>query len=241
MNTRNSALLVAVVLVLNGCAAPRQGGPGGQTTEQPGGTSSAQACNPVVIGAAAALTCGLLAKGNNRARAAAVCAAAAVTACYLANSYKAEQVRSAKQVEEEYMKRHRQLPEKTVVTAYRSEVSPRGAVSKGQLVSVISNIIAVQGRSDRVVLIEEEIAVVDGAGDSWGKITRKTANSGNQAGEFKTSFSIPVDDKWSQGVYTVQRTLYVNGAVVQRDDSSTRFQIVRGPVDQSYALVAVAD
>jgi len=91
------------------------------------------------------------------------------------------------------------------------------------------------------VLIEEELAIVDGQGEVWGQSKRKPANSGNQAGEFKTSFSFPVSNDMSQGVYTLRRTLYVNGAVAQRDDSSARFQIVRGPSDQSYALVAVAD
>lgn len=241
MKTQNSAVLVAFALVLNGCAAPGQGGASGQATGQSGGAGSAQVCNPAAIGIMAALTCGALAKGNNRARAAAACAAAAVTACYLANSYKAEQVRSAKQVEDEYMQRNRQLPEKTLVTAYHSEVNPRGAVSKGQQVNLTSTIVAIQGRNDRATLIEEEIAIVDGQGEIWGQSKRKTANSGNQAGEFKTSFSFPVSNDWSQGIYTLRRTLYVNGAVAQRDDSSARFQIVRGTVDQSYALVAVAD
>ena len=220
---------------------PDRGGGGVQSAGESGAASSAQVCNPVVIGAAAALTCGLLARGNNRVRSAAVCAAAAVTGCYLANSYKAEQVRSAKQVQDEYIQRHRQLPERSVVTAYKSEVSPRGAISKGQQVNLTSTIVAVQGRNDRAVLIEEELAIVDGQGDVWGSKTRKTANPGSQAGEFKTSFSFPVSNDWSQGVYTLRRTLYVNGAVAQGDDSSTRFQIVRGPVGQSYQLVAIAD
>lgn len=244
MNARSAALLVAASLALNGCAVPRQGGNGGQSGGQPnqaGGSDVAQVCSPVVVGIGAALACAALAKGNNRVRTGAACAAVAVTACYLANSYKAEQVRTAKQVEDEYLQRNPQLPEKTVVTAYRSEVNPRGAVSKGQQVNLNSTIVAVQGRSDRSVVVEEELGIVDAQGEAWGKPVRKAANSSNQAGEFRTSFTIPISDGWSQGVYTLRRTLYVNGSVAQRDDSSTRFQVVQGPVGQVVAVLAAMD
>lgn len=244
MNARSAALLVAASLALNGCAVPRQGGNGGQSGGQPnqaGGSDVAQVCSPVVVGIGAALACAALAKGNNRVRTGAACAAVAVTACYLANSYKAEQVRTAKQVEDEYLQRNPQLPEKTVVTAYRSEVNPRGAVSKGQQVNLNSTIVAVQGRSDRSVVVEEELGIVDAQGEAWGKPVRKAANSSNQAGEFRTSFTIPISDGWSQGVYTLRRTLYVNGSVAQRDDSSTRFQVVQGPVGQGVAVLAAMD
>ena len=237
MNARSAALLVAASLAVNGCAVPKQGGTGGQA----GGSDVAQVCNPAVVGIGAALVCAALARGNNRVRTGAACAAVAVTACYLANSYKAEQVRTAKQVEDEYLQRNRQLPEKTVVTAYSSEVTPRGAVSKGQKVNLNSTIVAVQGRSDRGVVVEEELGIVDAQGEAWGKPVRKAANTSNQAGEFRTSFTIPISDGWSQGVYTLRRTLYVNGAVAQRDDSSTRFQVVQGPAGQGVTVLAAVD
>ena len=244
MNARIAAVLVAASLGVTGCAVPKPGGAGGQAGGQPapgGGQDVAQVCNPVIVGIGAALACAALAKGNNRARTGVACAAVAVTACYLANSYKAEQVRTAKQVEDEYLLRNRQLPEKTVVTTYRSEVNPRGAVSKGQQVNLTSTIVAVQGRSDRGVMVEEELAIVDNQGEAWGKPVRKTANSANQAGEFKTSFTVPISDGWSQGVYTVRRTLYVNGSVAQRDDSNTRFQVVQGPAGPVIAVLAAAN
>jgi hypothetical protein len=172
--------------------------------------------------------CAALAKGNNRVRTGAACAAVAVTACYLANSYRAEQVRNAKQVEDEYLKAHSQLPERATVTTYRSQVNPGGAVSRGQEVKLVSTIVAVPGRADRGVVVEEEVAIFDSQQEAWGNPVRKTANSGNQAGEFQTSFTIPIRDGWSQGVYTLRRTLYVNGNVAQRDDSTTRFQVVQG-------------
>lgn len=231
MKARNAALLVAVSLAVNGCAVPGNRGSDDQPTPS-GGSDVSQVCNPFIVGAGAALVCAALAKGNKRVLTGAACAAVAVTGCYLLNSYKAEQTRTAKQVEEEYLQRNRQLPERTVVTAYQSEVNPRGAVSKGQKVNLTSTIVAVQGRSDRGVLVEEEVGIVDSHGEAWAKPVRKTANSSNQAGEFRTSFTVPISDGWSQGVYTVRRTLYVNGVVAQRDDANTRFQVVHGPERQ---------
>lgn len=244
MNARSAALLIAASLAVNGCAVPKQEGAGGQAggqSKQAGGTDLAAVCNPVVVGIGSLLVCAALAKGNNRVLAGAACAAVALTACYLANSYKAEQVRTAKQVEDEYLQRNRQLPEKTLVTAYRSEVNPRGAVSKGQQVNISSTIVAVQGRSDRGVVVEEELGIFDKQGEAWGKPVRKTANSADRAGEFRTSFTIPISDGWSQGVYTLHRTLYVNGTVAQRDDSSARFQVVQGPAGQAVAVLAATD
>jgi hypothetical protein len=241
MSVRSAAVLIAVSLAVSGCTAPKPGGAAGQSGGQPSQTGSAnvaQICSPAVVGLIATLACAAIAKGNDRVRAGAVCAAVAVTACYLANSYKAEQLRSAKQVEDEYLQRNRQLPERATITAYRTEVNPQGAVSKGQEVKVVSTIVAVPGRNGQSVLVEEELGIFDRQGEAWGKPVRKTANSTNQAGEFRTSFTIPISDGWSQGVYTLHRTLYVNGAVVQRDTSNARFQVVQR-VDMSVLALAV--
>lgn len=228
MTPRIFALTIATSLALHGCAGPKQAGT----------ADAASVCNPVLIGLGAAAACAALAKGNNRLRTGAACAAVAVTACYLANSYRAEQTRTAKQVEEEYLRKNPQLPERATVTTYRSQVNPGAAVSRGQEVKLVSTIVAVPGRTDRNVVVEEEIGIFDSQNEAWGNPVRKTANSGKEAGEFQTSFTIPIRDGWSQGVYTLHRTLYVNGSVAQRDDTSTRFQVVQGAEGSSLALVA---
>ncbi len=210
------AVAVAAALVLQGCAGTKSGG-----------SDVASVCNPVIVGLGAAAACAALASGHNRVRTGAACAAVAVTACYLANSYKAEQVRSAKQVEDEYLKANARLPERATVTAYRSQVNPGAAVSRGQEVKLVSTIVAVPGRTEKNVVVEEEVGIFDAQNEAWGKPVRKTANGGKDAGEFQTSFTIPIRDGWSQGVYTLRRTLYVNGAVAQKDETSTRFQVVQ--------------
>jgi hypothetical protein len=228
MTPRNLALTVAASLALHGCAG----------TQPSGSADVTSVCNPVLVGLGAAAACAALAKGNNRVRTGAACAAVAVTACYLANGYRAEQTRTAKQVEEEYLRKNPQLPERATVTSYRSQVNPGAAVSRGQEVKLVSTIVAVPGRTDRNVVVEEEVGIFDGQNEAWGNPVRKTANSGKEAGEFQTSFTIPIRDGWSQGVYTLRRTLYLNGSVAQRDDTSTRFQVVQGAEGNSLALAA---
>lgn len=178
--------------------------------------------------------------GRDRRHAVAVCAAAEVTACYIDNSYKAEQVHTAQQAEDEYVQRHGQLPEKALATVYQSEVNPRESISMGQQVNLTSTIVVVPGRSERAMMIEQELAIVDGTGEIWGQSQRREVNRGISAGEFRTSFSFPINSYLRRGAYTLRMTLYVNGAVARRDDSSMRIQIVQGPIDQSHGLVAVA-
>jgi hypothetical protein len=179
-------------------------------------------------------------KGKDRGHAIAVCASAEVAACYLDNSYKAEQVQTAQQIADEYSQRHGQLPEKALAAVYRSEVKPRDAVSRGQQIDITTTIVVVPGRVERGVMIEQELAVVDEAGETWGQSQRREVNPGISGGEFRTSFGFPVSSYLRRGAYTLRMTLYINGAVARRDDSSARFQIVQGSVDPSYAVIAVA-
>jgi len=229
MTPRTLALVAAAAsLALQGCAGPKSSG----------SADVASVCSPVLVGLGAAAACAAVARGNNRVRTGAACAAVAVTACYLANSYKAEQVRTAKQVEEEYLRKNSQLPERATVTTYRSQVNPGAAVSRGQEVKLVSTIVAVPGRAEKNVVVEEEVAIFDSQNEAWGNPVRKTANGGKEAGEFQTSFTIPIRDGWSQGVYTLRRTLYVNGSVAQRDDTSTRFQVVQGAEGRALVFAA---
>ncbi len=236
MATRTAILAIASLLALHGCAGTKQSSSADSANKS--GADVASVCNPLIVGLGAAAACAAIARGNNRVRTGAACAAVAVTACYLANSYKAEQVRTAKQVEEEYLRKNAQLPERATVTTYRSQVNPGAAVSRGQEVKLVSTIVAVPGRVERNVVVEEEVGIFDAQNEAWGNPVRKTANGGKEAGEFQTSFTIPIRDGWSQGVYTLRRTLYVNGSVAQRDDTSTRFQVVQGGEGGSVAMLA---
>lgn len=211
---------LSLALLVCSCAAPGGGGTGtsGQSVEQ--------ACSPFVIGAIAAAGCGLLVKGNDRIRAAAACAAAAAVGCYLVNSYQAKQTKTSQEVEDEYKKANRgNLPESATLNSYRSSVTPANP-KRGDKVQVASTMQVVPGRQDSSVKVEQELSVVDSVGEVWGKPVRKIANESGQGGEFQTNFTIPIGDGMSQGTYTLQQAVYVNGRVV-RQSKDARFNVVR--------------
>lgn len=230
MRKKFVALAVAGQLALHGCATP-----GGGSGSASGDVE--QACNPVILGALAFAGCALISNGKKRVATGAACAAVAVLGCYMVNSYKAQQTRTAQQVEDDYLKRNKQLPERATLTSYSTKINPQGAVQRGAKVEVASTIVVVPGKKDKNVKVEEKLAIVDARGDQWGEPVTKAANESGQGGEFRSSFKIPVHDGMSQGVYTLRKTVFINGTAA-RDDNSAKFQVVEGPNGLTVAVVA---
>lgn len=231
MHNRTIALALVGALFLQGCATPNSGGAG------VAGNDVEKKCSEVVLGVAAFLTCGLIAKGNNRVATGAACAAVAVLGCYLVNSYKSEQTRTAEQVEDDYLRRSKQLPERATLTGYSTSVNPRGAIQRNQTVEVKSNIVVVPGKADKKVKVEEELAIIDATGDQWGTPKRMVANDSGQGGEFTTSSKLKIHDSMQQGVYTLQKKVFING-IHARDDNTAKFQVVQGLSGLTVAMVS---
>jgi hypothetical protein len=203
---------LAVALAVSGCATP--GGPGGESKS-----------NCAMAGAAAALVCGALASGNKRVGSALACATGAILICEIANSYKAEQVRTAAAVQEDLRKANRPIPATATVLTNVAEITPGTAISRGQRMNVVSQIVVAPGRDNAPVKVEEEVAIFDSAGERWGDPLRKVANPGGQAGEFKTTFSMEIPKNMSQDRYQIRRAVFLNG-VRASEDGTKRFQVV---------------
>ena len=120
--------------------------------------------------------------------------------------------------------------DKAVILAFRSAVSPAEAYA-GQQIQLNSAITVLAGKSPGP--IEEELEIVDSQGRSWGRPIRKAVGSAVQGGELKPTFTIPIGNGWDPGTYGLRATLYVNGVVAQRDDSSLRFRVVPAPNNNS--------
>jgi hypothetical protein len=221
MSKRLGIGIISTAFVLQSCALPQQGS---APHQQASGGDPEQVCNPLILGAAAGLGCGLISSGSSRVLTGAACAAAAVIGCYMVNSYKAQQLRTAQQVEDDYKRTNKQLPERSTLAEYVSDIDP-ATVSRGQTVNVSSHMKVVRGRNDPSVNVEEEIGLYDAKGEPWGKPVRKAANANGEGGEYQTSFRIPVHQGMSQGVYQIRKTVYLNGAAVSSDDK-TKFQVV---------------
>lgn len=221
---RNVALSLAVVLAVSGCAQK-----GGLISSS---GDSEQVCNPIVLAGIAALTCGLLSRGKDRGKNAAVCAAAAGIGCYLANSYKVEQVRSQKQVEAEYRRRGKSVPTATTIDRYAVQVTPDRGVKRGQNLTYLADIIVFQSSSDTgSLIVEEEVQLYDSLGKSFGTPVRKTAVQ--KGGQFNTKFTVPIDTAMEEGQYTLKRALYLNGKKAAQGE--TGFQVVARDSDLKLA------
>ena len=227
MIRKTLVMLMSASLTIQGCAIAPVGQTSGSGTAIQNDTNAEKACNEVAVSIAAAAICALI-PSKNRAVAAVACGAAAAMSCYLVNSYQAKQLKSAQQAEAEYQERNRQqLPEKTTVVAYRTDVNPHGAFSRSgnQKAAITSYIEVVKGKNDGLSKIEEEVTVVDSGGQAWVKPTKKVASADGQSGAYTTTFTLPIHDGMSQGVYTVKKALYVNGRVAQTDQH-TKLQVV---------------
>jgi hypothetical protein len=220
MPIRVGVIALAMAYVLTGCATP-----GGRDASTASSDHTEQVCNSALTSLLLGLGCALVSSDKNRVRNGLLCSAAGYVGCMLANSYKAEQVKSAKEVESDYMRQQRKLPDRTTLASYTTNLTPEGAVPKGQNVDVSSNIVVIPGRNTSRVKIEEEIALVDSVGDQWGKSTRKQANPNGEAGQYRTSFTVPIHEGMSPGVYTVRKILYLDGVKAGSNDKST-FKIV---------------
>ncbi|MBI3375498.1 MAG: hypothetical protein HY017_27595 [Betaproteobacteria bacterium] len=227
----------AVCLALAaGCASP--GGPQGVNDN-----SSSAECSPGIAMGVGALIGGLLSSGSNRARGAAAGAAIGALAC-LAFNYSSKQVKSAQQVQQEYKAAQGSEPERTTVTKYENSYQPGTVVQSGKPMQVSSYIEVVQGRDNVRPTVEEELVLYHPDGREATK-TRKTANAGQGAGGYSTTFSLTLPAGIPQGQYPLKTAVYLNGTkaldrnatlqvVMTRDGAVTASVVAREAIDSNW-------
>lgn len=201
---------IAAGILASGCVT-NQGSPGSARAPQ---DTQAGECNMALAAGAGALLGGLLAKGNNRVRGAALGAALGAGAC-LAWDYHAKQTKTASQVQDEYRRANRgALPGESKVTHYDTRMSPSTRIAPGEQVTVISDIEIVQGSRDyQAPQLEEEVVIVRPDGKEIR--TRKQANPGDYAGGYRTSYTLRMPEGVQPGIYPVRTSLYLNGRPVE--------------------------
>lgn len=177
-------------------------------------SSNVGECNMGLAAGAGALLGGLIAKGNDRLRGAALGAALGAGAC-LAWDYHAKQTKTATQVQDEYRRANRgALPDESRVTFYDTRVSPAQRIAPGDQVIVVSDIEIVQGSRDYLApQLEEEVVIVRPDGQEIR--ARKQANQGSYAGGYRTSYTLRMPEGVQPGVYPVRTSLYLNGRPVE--------------------------
>ncbi|SNS86731.1 hypothetical protein SAMN06265795_10832 [Noviherbaspirillum humi] len=219
------ATIIAVAMLAAGCATPNG-------SSEVGSVVNGSECNAAVtagIGAALGVLIGDSAKG------AAIGAGLGAIACMVVN-YQAEQVKSAKQVQDDYKTANKgQLPEKSTLVKYDTQVNPK-AIRPGQQAKTVSYIEIIQGRNDAAPKLEEEMSLYHPDGKLL-KTVRKPVAGTSGSGAFQGGFTIPMPQGVPQGVYPVKTALYLNGEKVNAREG--RLQIVRAQ-EEGAATLALA-
>lgn len=205
---KKPSVLVLAPFLLSACATTGGQGP------LSGGES---ACNPAVIGGIGAALGALVGGNGDRLAGAAIGAAVGALACVAFNHH-SEQVKTTNQVDEDYRRAHGgKLPDKPTVVRYTSAFDP-ASIKAGSEAKLTSYIEVTGGRNAIAPLVEEEIALYKPDGALVRKARKPVADQAT-AGAFRNTFTIPMPAGVPQGDYKVKTSLYVDGVVVDSNDS----------------------
>lgn len=225
---------VAACLALAGCATTGPNGEPIANTNTNSGSSASFECNPALAAGLGAVVGGLLGGGKNTVRGAALGAGFGALACVALN-YQAQQVKTARQVQDEYKSAHRGVaPEQATLVRYESAFSP-SSVRGGQKAQTVSYIEVAPGTRDMTPKVEEELTLYKPDGSVL-QTVRKPVSTVNGSGAFKGGFTIPMPEGVPQGVYPVKTALYLNNARVAGQDS--RLQVVQAGTSAVLAMAA---
>lgn len=140
--------------------------------------------------------------------------------------YTTVQVKTDRQVSEEFEKETGSLPVNPKVSAYRSEVLPGTSVRRGTEVRVKSHIEVVPGTSGSRANIEEKMTIWDNDDNSiaLNSMTKAPGSSAANGGAFTSEFTFKLPEGLPQGVYPVSTHLLLNGEQV--GDQKHELQLV---------------
>lgn len=204
-------LLISAVVA--GCAAPAGSGGNAQSKEPCDAAASA------VVGAVGGALLGMLIGGQDAAvKGAAVGALGASLAC-LAIKAQSSQTKTAAQADQEFQKARGSLPKEPQVVTYSPAVQAN-TVKRGQPVLIRSIVELVNGTSQPVKDVREELVVMDTSGTRI-RSGSKTLNMAT-AGRYENSFELKLPESAPQGVYKLKTNLYVNNQLAHSRDLQTQ-------------------
>jgi uncharacterized lipoprotein YmbA len=220
-------LLVPVVItsMLAGCAVPPQ-------NEAAPASATATTNDPcsvgttAVAGAAVGALIGALAGGTKGALIGAAAGGVLGGAgCYAVN-VRSRQVRTAAQVDHDYIERRGTLPPQPQLVAYKVQVSNQAV--RGKPFTVNTEVELVNGRYQQIHDVKEQIVLLDPKGQPFKNGTKPLESQNASGGRFENSFELTLPQGVSQGVYAMKTNLYVNGQLVASRDLSTQLVIDHG-------------
>jgi hypothetical protein len=195
-----SISLVLVMTLLAGCAAKGKGMAQGDDE-----------CSAAKSAGAGAILGGLLGSalgGKNGALKGAAAGALVGGLGCMAMNYHTEKVRTAQQVNKQYIEENEKLPPQPAVTSY--SLSAPKQVVRGNPVSVNSSITVVDGSSQSVKNVEEKLFITNENGERKQIKTKDAQASMNSGGEYSNSFSFTPPNGVAEGSYRLESEVYVN-------------------------------
>jgi uncharacterized protein YcfJ len=208
-----------VLCLLAGCATP----PG------PGGAGDAAAANqdPCSVGMTAVAGAGLGAligaiAGGGKGAVIGAAAGALVggAGCYAIN-VRSRQLKTAQQADSDYIRARGRLPAQPTVVAYHVQVS-NNVVQRGKPFTVRTDAEIVNGRSEQVSQVNEQLILVDPQGEPFKNGSKPLEAANASGGRFENSFELKLPPNASQGAYGMKTNLYVNGRLMGSRDLRTQ-------------------
>lgn len=227
-NTCNKLLVpVVITCLLAGCAMPPQNGAAPAdataTTSDPCSVGTT-----AVAGAAVGALIGALAGGGKGALIGAAAGGVLGGAgCYAVN-VRSRQVRTAAQVDHDYVQKRGALPPQPQLVSYNVQVNNQAV--RGKPFTVNTEVELVNGRYQQIHEVKEQIVLLDPKGQPFKNGTKPLESQNASGGRFENSFELTLPQGVSQGVYPMKTNLYVNGQLVASRDLSTQLVIDHGEV-----------
>ena len=185
------------------------------------------------------------AKCNREAAAGvAIKTAAVVTAAKLIKemviAFTTKQVKTEKEVKDEYLKKNKALPETPVISSYSTKLAPGKVVQAGKPSTINSLLTVIGSNNSKTTDIAEKIQFFDNEDTSLiiNTLTKKVNAKTRIAGSYNNSFTFTLPKAMPQGVYKIKTSLIVNGKEFAPLTNEMQVVLTVFP-DQSYQYALV--
>lgn len=154
---------------------------------------------------------------------------------------KSKKVADADVVTKEYLKTHKNLPEKPEVVKYVSNLEPGALTNPGKSVTINSSVSIVAGEKVKTVKLEERLEIYDNEDHSKmiSSKVKEVNKPKNAPGIYQNEFTFDLHEKMPQGVYPIKTVLLVDGKEVET--KAQKMQIVMTDVIKGSYEVAFLD
>lgn len=200
------SVYTSIAALLTACAAPGQI----NNTKGPSGSATSDPCDvtrSALAGAAAGAILGALIAGRQGAATGGLAGGAlGAAACYSMN-VQSRQTKTAAQADADYQRARGALPVAPTVVAYSPTMA--GSVQRGQKFNINSSLEVVNGRSEAVKEVREELLIYKPDGEQF--ITSAKPFTASGSGRFENSFEVVLPPNAPQGVYALKTNVFVNG------------------------------